>query len=226
MILKKVLFFVAVIFFLGNSQAQEAYYIMNGQEAVSEEDFQKTLDLLNSENTMEEYELKTEIKNDSILHHIIIQKKITMPDGFDPWGEQKKLVGTKFPIESFSMNHIRNFPTDYLEGKPTVINFWFTTCGPCIVEMPVLNQLKEEYGESVNFISITFNKAEEVDEFLKTRKFDYFHITDSMKQIQQLKIFGFPTNFVLDKEGVLKWVTGDINVHSLPSVKLIIDTLL
>jgi thiol-disulfide isomerase/thioredoxin len=24
-----------------------------------------------------------------------------------------------------------------LNGKPTLINFWFTTCAPCIDEMPV-----------------------------------------------------------------------------------------
>ena len=32
-----------------------------------------------------------------------------------------------------------------LRGKPVVINWWQTTCSPCITEIPELNELVEKY---------------------------------------------------------------------------------
>ena len=35
-----------------------------------------------------------------------------------------------------------------LKGKPSLINFWFTSCKPCIEEMPILNRLKGRFLDS------------------------------------------------------------------------------
>ena len=39
-------------------------------------------------------------------------------------------------------------------GKVTVINFWGTWCGPCVSELPHLNELAKNYADSVTVIAI------------------------------------------------------------------------
>ena len=57
-----------------------------------------------------------------------------------------------------------------------MVNFWYINCGPCIIEMPVLNQLVEDYKESdINFLSFSFDKKEDLEileKALECRKSD------------------------------------------------------
>ena len=39
-------------------------------------------------------------------------------------------------------------------GKVTVINFWGTWCGPCISEMPHLEELAKNYGDTLTVIAV------------------------------------------------------------------------
>ena len=140
-------------------------------------------------------------------------------------GKRKKNIGNKFQFEKFKDRNSKNFKNDYFEGKPTVINFWFTKCAPCISELPTLNKLKEKFGNSVNFISITFENQNSIDEFLKKHKFNFTHIPDSKKQIEELKISGYTTTFILDKNGIIKIVTPEINEYNRKKIETTISIL-
>ena len=39
-------------------------------------------------------------------------------------------------------------------GKVTIVNFWYTTCGPCVQELPHFNELASEYGNSIDVVAI------------------------------------------------------------------------
>ena len=43
--------------------------------------------------------------------------------------------------------------SDYL-GKPVVLNFWASWCGPCKMEMPDFNEAYRELGEDVQFVMV------------------------------------------------------------------------
>ena len=61
-----------------------------------------------------------------------------------------------------------------LRGKPVVINWWQTTCSPCIAEMPELNELVEKYADrDVEFLAIVDNEIAELIPFLKKHPFIY-----------------------------------------------------
>jgi thiol-disulfide isomerase/thioredoxin len=43
--------------------------------------------------------------------------------------------------------------TDY-RGKPVVVNFFSSTCPPCVTEMPALEQVHKSLGDQVTFLGL------------------------------------------------------------------------
>ncbi len=48
-------------------------------------------------------------------------------------------------------------------GKPLMINFWATWCGPCREEFPDLVKLDTEYRGKIDFITVTLDFEEELN---------------------------------------------------------------
>jgi len=103
--------------------------------------------------------------------------------------------------------HGKHWSLQALRGKIVVLNFWFTTCTPCIQEMPELNKLVQTYNQGdVVFLALTFNDAGQVIKFLKTHTFSYTLLPGSSKVDEQYKITSWPTSMVICKKGNIKKV--------------------
>jgi thiol-disulfide isomerase/thioredoxin len=62
---------------------------------------------------------------------------------------------------------------DYL-GRPVIINFWATWCGPCRREIPLLQQLRQSYrGERLEVVGIAVDKQEAVAQYLQKTPISY-----------------------------------------------------
>ncbi|WAC12472.1 peroxiredoxin family protein [Dyadobacter pollutisoli] len=102
-----------------------------------------------------------------------------------------------------------------LRGKIVVLNFWFTSCAPCIEEMPELNELVKDYdGKNVVFLALTFNSGEQVKTFQKKRTFNYTLLPNSREVDKKYQINLWPTSIVIDQAGDIKMI-----MHSSPKVR-------
>ena len=53
-------------------------------------------------------------------------------------------------------------------GKVVVLEFWATTCGPCVAYIPHMNELADEFKDKpVQFIAVTDEKESVIERFLK-----------------------------------------------------------
>ncbi|MFT3825408.1 MAG: TlpA disulfide reductase family protein [Chitinophagaceae bacterium] len=109
-------------------------------------------------------------------------------------------------FEAKDVNGQKRTLDDY-NGKLLVLNFWFTKCGPCIKEMPMLNKIaKANKDRNVSFVSITYNSVEEVVSFFKETSFDFEHLVDARSVINQYGVSTYPATVLIDTNRVVRFI--------------------
>ena len=109
------------------------------------------------------------------------------------------------PLPDFVFKDIlgNTYTPDDIKGKVVVINLWFTSCAPCIEEMPELNKLVKEYenNDAVLFLALALDeKGPRLDTFLETHVFNYNIVPGAQDYVvKKLQASSFPTHIVLDK---------------------------
>lgn len=156
-------------------------------------------------------------KRDSIINYMsfVIQKGSVVADtGFKLAFKQDSvflLLNQKLP--EFRLKDLEGveFTSSRLIGKPTLINFWATYCGPCIAEMPELSRLKEKYGEKMNFLGLTENdsRTDKLVSFLYAHPFNYYILQNAQEYKSMLKISAIPRNIFVDKNGYVRYIKGN-----------------
>lgn len=82
-------------------------------------------------------------------------------------------IAPDFALQSLDGKTIRL--SDY-RGKPVVLNFWATWCGPCKIEMPWFVDLQKQYGPAgVQFLGVAMDDAstKDIAEFAQSMNVNY-----------------------------------------------------
>ncbi len=93
------------------------------------------------------------------------------------------------------------------KGKPVLINFWRTTCPPCVAEMPHLQATFDEWsGKGLVFLSV--NLGEEVSTvrgFIQSNHYTFPVLLDGDYSASEKYNFEFiPTSFFIDRDGTIQ----------------------
>ena len=107
-------------------------------------------------------------------------------------------------------------------GKPLVLNFWASWCGPCQMEMPHFEDKYQELGEEVQFlmVNMTDGSRETVDSasaFIEQQGYTFpvLYDTDSDAALTY-GAYSLPTTYFIDAEGyAVARATGAIDADTL-----------
>jgi thiol-disulfide isomerase/thioredoxin len=90
-----------------------------------------------------------------------------------------------------------------LQGKPTVVVFWASWCGPCKKEAPEVVRLARSYGDRVHILGV--NAGEDLRTVQRTAKawgMSWPVVSDGDGSLmKRFKVRGVPLVLILDKDG-------------------------
>ena len=115
------------------------------------------------------------------------------------------------------------------KGKVVVMDFWGSWCGPCRMELPLFEAMYQRYKQNpkVAFVSINWERAQGAEEhrglareYMKKNNFSFPVMYDHERNaVGAYEIQGFPTVFLVDREGLVRYV----NVGFDPKVDRILE---
>ena len=96
--------------------------------------------------------------------------------------------------------------SDY-RGKPVVLNFWSSRCGPCQMEMPDFQKAYEDLGEEIHFIMVnvtdgSWDTVDSASAFIAENNYTFpvFYDTD-ISAASAYGVSSLPTTYFIDAEG-------------------------
>ena len=126
---------------------------------------------------------------------------------------KKSMLSETAPV--FALNDLDGKKIDItdLKGKVVIVDFWATWCGPCKASFPGMQKMVNKYKDDPNvkfvFIDTWENgddKKKNASDFISSNKYSFHVLLDNdNKVVEQFKVEGIPTKFVIDKAGIVRF---------------------
>ncbi|QRO01551.1 redoxin domain-containing protein [Archangium violaceum] len=139
--------------------------------------------------------------------------------GRDPHEVPFMLKGKPAPAFGLrSLNNGQLVKLEQLKGRPVVINFWASWCGPCKMEHPVLEWGSREFGNQATFLGVIFEDTEDnARQFLSQMGASFPQLMDPRSQMAvDYGVAGVPETYFIDAQGTIRGKhVGPIDPQSL-----------
>lgn len=134
--------------------------------------------------------------------------RLEVPPGLDlPTGDALT-VGTSAPDFVLATVAGDSLSLASLRGQVVLVDFWATWCGPCLVEMPVLQELYEDFeGRGVQIVAISTDVTPaRVPAFVERFGLSFPVLLGGLSVQAAYRVTALPTLFVVDQQGVIRHV--------------------
>lgn len=129
--------------------------------------------------------------------------------------DMESKLDVHFPIENFKDKNGKPYDPNYLKGRTSLINLWFTACAPCIQEIPILSKIQAAAPQS-NFIGITYDDDKKVEAFTIKHHYNFQQITNSGTELKAyLQVQRYPMSLIIGSDGMVKEVMGVITEEKM-----------
>jgi len=110
-----------------------------------------------------------------------------------------------------SLDNVDVSLSDHL-GSVVILDFWASWCGPCKLTMPGIEQLAQSMAPDVVLLGVSLDrKATDASDYLSANNYDaiialYGSYTLAYNLFQDYGNGGIPKTFVIDREGIIRYV--------------------
>jgi thiol-disulfide isomerase/thioredoxin len=138
----------------------------------------------------------------------------------------KQMQSPGFDLPSLRNGRLR---WDDYAGQVTLVNFWATWCPPCVEEVPSLNRLGGRFTDrQFAIVSIDYRETpEQMKKFLDEIRVDFPVLLDmDGKTSLQWNVFSFPSSFLIDKQGRIRYTANRAIDWDTREIREIIERLM
>jgi len=94
--------------------------------------------------------------------------------------------------------------TDF-RGKPVLVNFWAVWCGPCLQEMPIIQDRFQKYYPDLVVLAVEEGESlAGLRDFVEKEGFTFLVLAGSDAIARRYGIRAFPTSVFIDADGVIR----------------------
>ena len=103
------------------------------------------------------------------------------------------------------------------DGRPMVVNLWYSTCPPCARELVDFAAVHEQLGDAVRFVGVNpLDSAAEMERFAADRGVDYELLRDPESALaDQVGAVAYPVTLFVGRDGFLLERTGTLDADEL-----------
>lgn len=96
-----------------------------------------------------------------------------------------------------------------LRGKVVLIDFWSTTCPPCVRQLAELEALHRARGDEADLVILGINTegapASLIQSFARDRGVGYTVLLGRGRVAERFRVSSLPTLYLIDREGQIRW---------------------
>lgn len=147
-------------------------------------------------------EPKTLEESEEIVEGEVIEEEYSSKEGVFP--------GDRAPEFTLLDREGNEINLSDLRGKIVYMNFWATWRGPSTYEMPFIQEAYEKYQDkdvvvlAVNVLAAEEIEMKEINSYIDEKGYTIPILYDvDGSTMKQYKVGGFPTTFIIDKEGII-----------------------
>ena len=141
------------------------------------------------------------------------------------------LIGTKstdFTVETFTGDE-EEYTLSAHSGRVVVLNYWYTSCGPCVAELPHFIEVASQYKDEIDIVAIHSDTfiGDDIETFITEQGWadsDIIFALDAKQENGQstYETYGgksaYPMTVVIDAEGIITCVNqGEMSREALVS---------
>lgn len=142
-------------------------------------------------------------------------------------GTVELMPGDTVPAFSVGMDDGREVTAESLRGKTSLIVFFHTGCKDCRQELPVIQQIYQDYADKINMVCISrAEKAADIHSYWTEQGFTLPYSAQPDRTVYHLFAkSGVPRIYVVDKDLVIRHVFTDNPLASYEQITAAIKAL-